>query len=211
MKLINKLVFAAIMLVTCTAVTTQQLQQTEKIIETEQSTIAVVRDKIDKSITGDKLVFGSVVHLKKQVGVDNIRIIQRKGAYNCARGEFIIKEVTAFDKSGNEVKDENIKTDVIMTPNIDTVKREFKFMCADPTPAPVVEPPAPPPQIITVPIPVIIEAVEEAPKKARPKPAVKKPEPAPKPIAKAPEAPKVKAPVVQKQPLNAGQRTDLVD
>lgn len=212
MKTINKLVFAAAVFFTCSAATTQG-KKPEQIIDTEYSTTAVVRDKIDRTIGGDKLVFGSVTQMKKQVGVDNVRIIQRKGAYNCARNEFIIKEALVFDKDGKEVKDSSIKTDVILTPDLDVVQREFNFMCAEKEAVP----PAPVVQMVPVPIPMIIDTpeVKEAPKQASPK-THRKVKRLPvstqsqKPVAAAakPQPPEQKAKPALQHPLNPGQRTD---
>ncbi len=100
------------------------------IIDTEYSVTTVIRDKVDKSLSGDRLVFGTVIQLKKQIAVDNIRLLKRYSVYNCARNEFVIKDVMIYDRDGQEAKNTTVKTDAVIIPDLEITKREFDFICA---------------------------------------------------------------------------------
>lgn len=124
-----KTFLVAILFLFLTGAAVPQVTKPEEIIKTATATISVVREKVDRSLSGDVLVFGTVIKVYDEVGHTKVFLLRRKGAYNCNRGEFVIKEASAFDKEGNLLPLVNIRTDVILTPEIDSVKKEFNFMC----------------------------------------------------------------------------------
>lgn len=128
MKILNQLLVSLMLVTACTAVVPQQ-KQNSLSVDTELSTNQFTIDKIDKSLSGDKLVYGTVVQARKQVGIDGIKIITRKTAYNCPRGEFVIKDLTVQDRAGLPITQTSIKTDVIIVPEMDINRQEVAFMC----------------------------------------------------------------------------------
>lgn len=124
----RNLILAAVIALSSGFATTQTIKP-EKDIETEFSQTRLVRDKLDKAISGDVLVYGSAIQVKKQVGIDNVKMIRRQTVYNCARNEFVIKDISVFNTDGDSVSNHGIKTDVILTPQMSIYKQEVAFMC----------------------------------------------------------------------------------
>lgn len=126
----RNLILAAVIALTSGLATTQTIKP-EKVIETEFSQTRLVREKMDKAISGDVLVYGSAIQVKKQVGIDNVKMIRRQTVYNCARNEFVIKDISVFNVEGDSISNHGIKTDSILTPQMAIYKQEVAFMCED--------------------------------------------------------------------------------